>query len=96
MRGAGESRAEVLAQVAAEERGDSITAVLAHVGELVRQEARGVRRVGEEVRSEGREEDAPPENDRVGAEISCSSRDDERRRQLQSGITPPNARGVQP
>ena len=66
MRGASESRPQVLAYIAAEERGHPVAAVLANVGELVREELD--RSAGRDRALRGnRKKDASAEDDRVGA-----------------------------
>jgi hypothetical protein len=68
VRGARESRGQVLPNVAAEESGHPVTAVLPHVRELVRQErGRGGGAVGDRAVGGRSEEDASPEDDRVRA-----------------------------
>ena len=66
VRGAPESRPQVLAQIAAEERGHPVAAVLANVGELVREELDRSSGRDRALRA-NRQKDAPAEDDRIGA-----------------------------
>jgi hypothetical protein len=79
----GEPPPEVLPEIAAEERGHSVAAVLPDVGELVREEfRRGIRVPFESAVRRRREEDSPAEDDCMGV---CERREQPREA---SGVDP--------